>query len=260
VPPKPAAPRRGRAGAATAAGPDAAASDAGELEEVLLTVRRTRRGNLLAFAGGAVVLAAAVGALSIWASHRRLEAGPARARPAASAEDGAAPVLDVGGLAARAAPVDAPARVPGAAPAPLVIRAKPVKGAKGDRKLLDLLGRKDDAAVVGVADEAEPQSGGAPALDPAVIEKVMGANRGAFDACISKTLRLNPSLKLPRRATMVVTIQPAGSVTAARIEEEAVERSDLGACLSQAARRMSFPSFDGDPLDVAMPLSLSAVF
>ena len=31
-------------------------------------------------------------------------------------------------------------------------------------------------------------------------------------------------------------------------------------CLAAAARRMVFPAFEGEPVDVSMPLSLSAVF
>jgi hypothetical protein len=38
-----------------------------------------------------------------------------------------------------------------------------------------------------------------------------------------------------------------------------VDRTDLGACLAAAARRMVFPAFEGESIDVSMPLSLSAV-
>jgi hypothetical protein len=88
----------------------------------------------------------------------------------------------------------------------------------------------------------------------------MGKNRKAFDACISRALRLNPNMKMARRATLVVTVQPNGGVTGAFVAEEEVDRTDLGACLSAAAKRMVFPAFEGEPIDVSMPLSLSAVF
>ena len=58
----------------------------------------------------------------------------------------------------------------------------------------------------------------------------------------------------------MVTVQPSGAVSRAYLAEEEVDRTDLGACLTDTARRMAFPAFEGDAVDVAMPLSLSAVF
>jgi hypothetical protein len=52
-------------------------------------------------------------------------------------------------------------------------------------------------------------------------------------------------------------VQPNGNVTGAFIAEEEVDRTDLGGCLSAAARRMVFPAFEGEATDVSMPLSLS---
>jgi len=233
---------------------DAAAAD----EVVLLTVRRSRRGSALALVAGVAVVAAAVAGIAVWMTLRaRLPDAPARAR-AGEAAEGAAPVQDVGGLAWKAAPPPPPPAAE-TAPAPLPLpRAKP-RLAQDDRRLLDLLAKKQDVAVIPVEDDAGAESEKS-TLDAAAAGKVMAANRKAFDACISRTLRLNPSLKLVKRTTLVVTIQPSGTVGKAYLAEEDVDRTDLGACLTETARRMVFPAFDGEPVDVAMPLSLSAVF
>ncbi len=237
----------------------AEAAEGAEDELILLTVRRSRRGSALALAGGAIVLVGALGALALWTTGRYRLPGSSSRRAAAAAPGGAAaPIEDVAGLALsnRGEPPPAPAPAP-AASAP-ELRATP-RLASRERRLLDLLARKQDAAPVGVEDE-EAAASAKSALDPVAAEKVISAHRRVFDACVSRALRLNPSLKLARRATMVVTVHPDGSVAKASIAEEQVDRSDLGACLANAARRMVFPAFDGDAIDIAMPLSLSAVF
>ncbi len=239
----------------------AADAAAAEDEYILLTVRRSRRGSALALVGGAVVLAGAIAALMLWMTGRhRLPQLAFRTRGAAEIAGATAPIDDVAGLALSNEPEPPPSET-GAAPAAPgpVFRAKTPRLASGDRRLLDLLLRKEDAKPVGVDDE-EAAASAKSALDPVVAEKVIAANRRAFDDCVSKALRLNPALKLARRATMVVTVEPDGRVAKAAIAEERVDRSELGACLADAARRMVFPAFDGEPIDIAMPLSLSAVF
>lgn len=239
---------------------DQAAKEADEQEVVLLTVQRSRRSSAALMIGAVVLLLAAAGGVGAWLALRpKPQAGPRRERVVA---EGAAAVSDVGGLAFREPPPEEATTIAAPAPAagPPVQRAKPPRLARSERRLLDLLAKKDDVAVVGVDDDDGGNASARSALDPAVVEKVMAAHRKAFDACISRALRLKPDLKLARRATLVVTIQPSGAVQRAAIAEEAVERTDLGACLVETAQRMVFPAFDGEPVDVAMPLSLSAVF
>ncbi|HEX9050168.1 MAG TPA: AgmX/PglI C-terminal domain-containing protein, partial [Anaeromyxobacter sp.] len=151
----------------------------------------------------------------------------------------------------------ASAPAPAPRPAPEV-RKRGKTVTRDDRKLLDLLARKDDVTVIPAADETLDRAQGT--LDPDAVGRTVARNRKAFDACISRALRLDPNMKVARRATLVVTVQPGGAVTGAFIAEEEVDRTDLGACLSAAARRMVFPAFEGEPIDVSMPLSLSAVF
>jgi hypothetical protein len=237
----------------------AAKADARDDQVFLLTVQRSRRGSAVAIAAGALVALAAAGGLVVWMKTRaRLPEGSA-AR--AARVDGPAPlaVQDAGGLVARPPEVE-PEAAPAPQPAPSpASRLRTRRLSIDDRSLLDLLARKEDAKPVGPQEEEAPESERS-ALDPAAAEKVIAANRRAFDGCVSKALRLNPDLKLVRRATMVLTVQPDGKVSGAALEEERIARSDLGVCLAEAARRMVFPGFDGDPIEIAMPLSLSAAY
>ena len=242
------------------------AKEVAEDEVVLLTVRRQRRVGGAAIAAGAAVLLLAAAGIAAWIATRPRPVAAER-RAQAGALDGAAPVADVSGLAFRAPadpePAPAPAgAAPGPAPAPVPVeRAKRPRLGVRDAQLLDLLAKKQDVAVLPAAEDEEAASANAKsALDPAAAAKVVAANRRAFDTCVSRALRLNPGLKLARRATLVVTVQPSGAVSRANLAEEEVDRTDLGACLAETARRMVFPAFDGEPVDVAMPLSLSAVF
>jgi hypothetical protein len=223
------------------------------------TAQRRRSG--LALAAGTVVAVAAAAAAVLFVLGRMGGGGPfaPRAREEAPAAPGGA-AFDASGLVARRAPpAAAAAAAPGGPPrgAP-VIGKNAARVTRDDRQLLDLLAKKDDVAVV--APEGDAVDSAASALDAEAVSRTVSANRKAFDACVSRALRLNPTLRVARRATLVVTVQPSGAVTGAFIAEEEVDRTDLGACLSGAARRMVFPGFEGEPIDVSMPLSLSAVF
>jgi hypothetical protein len=241
------------------------AKEVAEDEVVLLTVRRSRRVGGAAIVAGAALLLLGAGGLAAWIATRPRPDAPSRRASAGEEGGAAAPVADVSGLAwkkpaepaAEAAPPSASAPSPSQDP---VQRAKRPRIALRDAQLLDLLGKKQDVAVLPAAEGEEASANAKSALDPAAAEKVVSANRKAFDTCVSRALRVNPSLKLVRRATLVVTVQPSGAVTRAYLAEEEVDRTDLGLCLAETARRMVFPSFDGEPVDVAMPLSLSAVF
>lgn len=214
-----------------------------------------RRRYGVAVAAAALLLAAAAAGVLVLVSARK-GAGPFSKRARAERGAEAAETYDAAGLAAKPKieePAPAPAPVP-AAPA----RKRTARISRSDRKLLDLLARKDDAAVV--APEGDAMDSAAAGLDADAVSRTVAANRKAFDTCVSKALRLNPSLRVAKRATLVVTVQPDGSVTGAFIAEEDVDRSDLGGCLSGAARRMVFPAFDGEATDVSLPLSLSAGF
>lgn len=212
-----------------------------------------RRRHGVGLALGAVAAVVAAGATLVFVSGRT-GVGPFAKRAREAPGGGAAVILDASGLAAKAKPEEA-APAPAPAPAPKPARRKTARISRNDRRLLDLLAKKDDAAVV--APEGDAMDAGAAGLEPEAVARTVGASRKAFDACVSRALRLNPSLKIARRATLVVTVQPNGSVTGAFIAEEEVDRTDLGACLASAARRMVFPSFEGEALDVSMPLSLS---
>lgn len=216
-----------------------------------------RRRHALLIAVGSLVAVGAAAAVLLFVLGRMGGGGPFGPRARAERAAGAASTFDATGLLAKPVTDEPPAPVPQPArPAPA--RKKTGRIARDDRKLLDLLMKKQDVAVAAPeGDAVDTATGG---LEAAAVERTVGANRKAFDACVSKALRLNPGLRVSKRATMVVTVQPNGSVTSAFIAEEEVDRTDLGTCLSAAARRMVFPAFDGEPMDVSMPLSLSAVF
>ncbi len=211
-----------------------------------------RRRRALAIAAGAVVAAGAVAAGAVLVSGRLGKGGPFSPRPREERAAGAATTFDASGLLA--APEGGAERSPGP-PRPARERRKTGRISRDDRKLLDLLTRKDDVSVV--APEGDAMDTAAAGLEPEAVSRTVAASRKAFDACVSRALRLNPNLRVARRATLVVTVQPGGGVTGAFIAEEEVDRTDLGSCLSGAARRMVFPSFDGEAVDVSMPLSLS---
>jgi hypothetical protein len=121
-----------------------------------------------------------------------------------------------------------------------------------DRKMLDLLERKQDGTA---PRPVEPLAvGAAEGLDHGTVARTVDAQQGAFSACVSRSLK--GGAPAPGRATLLVSVDPGGTVDAAWIAEAEVDRTPLGRCLTTAARRMVFPSFDGDPMEVSVPMVL----
>jgi hypothetical protein len=254
-----------------------APSGAGEPAPAASAPPPRRRHALLA--GGAALGLAACAAGAYLALAGRKPVAPAVAPPVAAAPV-AAPVAPT---APEPAPAEAPpteaatataAATPAAPPARRRTRADfeaPAMDAGGgdrrrnlaiaskDRKLLDLLDRKADAAPAPGIERTSLDTG-RPVLDRAVVERAVADNRPAFAACVTKALKADPRLHVDdRRATLMLTVQPTGAVSGAWVAEAELERTSLGRCLVAASRRVVFPAFQGDAVDVAAPLALSAV-
>jgi predicted Zn finger-like uncharacterized protein len=168
-------------------------------------------------------------------------------------------------------PVVEPAPAPPPAPAPRVgpgahfepgtvtvgkIRRKEApKLNRKDRKLLDLLARKHDQAAPEPVEKLDLDT--ARSLDPAAVERVIGESQGAFSGCVTRAAKV-AGLPSSRRATLLLTVAGTGDVSSAWLAEAEVSRTGLGRCLVGAARRLVFPAFEGDPVDVSVPLTLEA--
>jgi hypothetical protein len=121
-----------------------------------------------------------------------------------------------------------------------------------DRQLLDLLANKQDGTAPATAEPVAVGTGGG--LDQATVSRTVDEHAGAFSACLSRASKTG--IAAPSHATLLVTVDPGGTVSAAWIAEAEVDRSPLGRCLSGAARRMRFAAFDGGPMEVSVPLAL----
>jgi predicted Zn finger-like uncharacterized protein len=240
--------------------------------------RPAGRRRLALVAGGAVALVAAATVAGFLLLRKPaapprppIAAAPAPA-PAPKAEPTPPPAAEPPAAAEPQAADPAPAPVvagPVAAAGPTVTAPRVVRGdprekrtvriASKDRKLLDLLDKKGDAAPAAPVQVATLDTGKS-ALDAAQVQQTIRDNHGAFAACITKAIKADPKLKVTdRRATLMLTIRPDGVVSGAWIAEADLESSRLGRCLVSAARRVVFPAFQGETIDVAAPLALSAV-
>jgi len=149
-------------------------------------------------------------------------------------------------------PAPAPAEPPRSEPA-----ARPkVAAAAPDKKMLDLLGAKQDAPAA-PPPAAAARRGEGDGLSPAEVESAVKKNRKAFDSCVEDAVRNEPGLQvLGRRVGLYLTVNPSGIVTAPRLDDPELLETELGACLKSTARKMVFPQFVGDPFQVKVPLVL----
>lgn len=122
----------------------------------------------------------------------------------------------------------------------------------GDKVLTGPVGRQDKV-------QAGPGLDGAPSLAPEVMAGVIARNQKAFQRCTENELRRNPRFK-GGKVNLTLTIGSSGMVTQARIDRAEIDEAEIGTCLKQSARRIVFPSFQGEPFDLEVPLVLTAGF
>ncbi|HEY0093781.1 MAG TPA: AgmX/PglI C-terminal domain-containing protein, partial [Archangium sp.] len=121
--------------------------------------------------------------------------------------------------------------------------------AEGDKK--DVGPEVRENTEVAATDSAE-QSG--PPQEE--IARVVGKSQPAFKACIEQALRKNPKLK-DGKLLLTATVGASGVVKDVSFDRQDLKGSLMGACLKARAKRMVFPAFSGDDVEVEIPLVLS---
>ena len=244
-----------------------------EEEPVMVTAelvlrRSNQRARLTSAAIGIVAVAALVGGgvLALkWKRDAPVPGDALRKGPTTVSSDGPAGALsaaDLAKLMGKKAPDPAEASAAARpAPAPDADRPKHAKLSGKDRGLLDLLSKKGDAAVTVQDDDAAALATSRSALDAKAVEGTISRSGGSFSACVSRAMAVDPSQKLNgKRVTLELTVRPSGRVAKATLAELQIARTPLGQCIAQAAKRLVFPGFDGEPIDVSAPLVLKVVY
>jgi DNA-directed RNA polymerase subunit RPC12/RpoP len=118
-----------------------------------------------------------------------------------------------------------------------------------DPSLKEALTRKDSAAAA----PAPVRS-----LDPAEVQAGIARGRPAFDACVSEAVAASGGSAIAgRRTGLLLLVAPSGRAEGV-LEDPELAEAPLGACLSRAAARLSFPPFDGEPVAVRVPIVVGA--
>jgi predicted Zn finger-like uncharacterized protein len=95
-------------------------------------------------------------------------------------------------------------------------------------------------------------------IDEKAVGEVVGKSMQAFEKCIELELRKNPNFR-GGKVNIAVTVGPSGVVKGATIDKMDIDRSDIGLCLKDKAKRMVFPAFSGDEeAEVQIPLILTS--
>lgn len=227
----------------------------------LVLRRSNRRARIMTATLALVAIAAVVGGGALALKFKR-SAGPGARRGAGgAAAGGSAATLseaDIAKLMGRKEPEPVAAAPERAAPrAPAADRPKHEKLALKDRELLDLLSKKGDAAVTVQDDELAALSTTRGALDESAIEGTLSRNSASFASCVSRAIATSPDQRLPAtKVNLELTIRPSGRVSKSAVQEAAIAKLPLGQCIAAAAKRMVFPGFDGEALDIVVPLKL----
>jgi predicted Zn finger-like uncharacterized protein len=85
------------------------------------------------------------------------------------------------------------------------------------------------------------------------IARVVARSQTGFKSCIERGLRKNPQLR-DSKLLITATVGTSGSVKKVSFDRKDLEGSPLGECLKGRAKRMVFPAFSGDDVEVEIPL------
>jgi hypothetical protein len=118
--------------------------------------------------------------------------------------------------------------------------------AEGDKK--DVGPEVRENTEVAATDSAE-QSG--PPKEE--IARVVSQSQSAFKGCIERALRRNPRLR-DTKVLVTATVGSSGKVKKVSFDRDDVDGSPMGDCLKLSAKRMVFPAFSGDAVEVEIPL------
>lgn len=149
-----------------------------------------------------------------------------------------------------------PPRPPRAPPSPAKVAAPPAARRVASAR------RPAPPASVAPRAAARPAAPGSPA--PAstrpppdqMVSDALAARRPAFEACLRDWLRDKPSSAITgRQMDLLLMVNPNGSVSSPAVDDPAIDGTALGACLRGVVSR-PFPPFEGEPLQVRMPLKL----
>jgi len=214
-------------------------------------------------------LALPVGGLALFVSMRRPVTVEPRAEAAPDAprapEAAAAPVRRVQELRdlllgkspppapappKRPAPEARPSAPEPAKPEPEGPRTAELRALYGDPRKPDVGPRirRTDAS------RTPTRGGGGPSNED--VARVVGQTQSAFQACIEQQLRKNPGFK-GGKVNIVATVGSSGMVKQAQLDRRDLEGTEVGDCLRSRARRMVFPAFSGEDVDVEIPLVLT---
>jgi GYF domain 2 len=158
---------------------------------------------------------------------------------------------------AREARAPAPKAAAATTPAPPL--PKPEAPPSPELKKLYGDARKADVgptAVPTLAHAAASASSGAGPNQQA-LARVVAQSSPAFQSCIEQQLKRTPNFR-GGKVNLVATVGASGTVKQARLDRKEIDVSDLGSCLKSRARRLVFPSFEGEDVEVEIPLVLTA--
>jgi pyruvate/2-oxoglutarate dehydrogenase complex dihydrolipoamide acyltransferase (E2) component len=91
---------------------------------------------------------------------------------------------------------------------------------------------------------------------PEELAKVVAQSQSAFRSCIEAALRKNPKLR-DGKLLVTATVGSSGKVKKVSFDREDLDGTIMGNCIKARTRRLVFPAFSGDDVDVEIPLVLS---
>lgn len=91
-------------------------------------------------------------------------------------------------------------------------------------------------------------------FDPAIVVRLVSSNKAAISACYSQALRGGGGER--GKLALLITVQPSGEVSSAKISTAQFKTSPLGRCISEAVERWRFPPFRGEAREIELPFVL----
>jgi len=164
------------------------------------------------------------------------------------------------GRGQKVAEPEAAAVAPARPPPPTHRETRPAAGTSGSAEAAALyaLDQKEDVGPVArkAAAVTSADTGGSEGPPAENIGRVVGDRQAAFQSCVEQELRRNPSFR-GGKVGLTVTVGASGAVKGASLDRAGLDRERVGECLLTTARKMVFAGFQGDDVQLVIPLVLT---
>ncbi len=87
------------------------------------------------------------------------------------------------------------------------------------------------------------------------MQKVVAGAQPGLKSCVERELKINPRFRA-KKLNVLATVSSKGVVRKASLDRADLDKTRLGVCLKDKVKKLVFPAFEGEDVQLEIPLNL----